>query len=368
MDSDDDDDVPLATRKAAAARPTKRARSSPGKSPVAPKPTAVSKAKEASPKQHSDQNYPALRPPMHPRRRYHARKGRTSSPQPAPGDSPTSAPVPKGNFVDVDYDELPTSPPRRSAASGAAGTSSTPPPKTKLEPVKKGTKTKEAIKDEGVGKVEKDTKQTSEKKLVKSGNTVKTEKAIKPTKTEKNAKADIANTLPENPAQRVKAETSRAGVTAQKDNIASKVPTTKTRAGKPGNSAKVDELANKNGLEDEVAASGPPRAPPRPRKVRAGAAKATQGGVAKPAIVNATEPDSVEVSPPSEIKTVRTHKDTSIVAVDAYETADIAIVVTDDATSSGILEFAVSAFSVVKATLTQYFSSPSMTSSPRNQK
>ena len=367
MNSDDDDDVSLATRKAAAVRPTKRARSSPGKSPAARKPTAVSNAKELSPKQHSDQNHPALRPPMRPRRRYHARKGRTSSPQPAPSDSPTPAPVPRGNFVDVDYDELPTSPPRRSTASGAAGKSSSPRPKTKLEPVK-GTKTKDTVKDDGVVKVEKDTKQTSEKKTVKSGNIVKAEKAIKPTKTEKNAKADTANTLPENPAQRVKAETSRAGMTVQKDDTVSKVPTTKTRAGKPGNSAKVDELANKKGLEDEVAANGPPRAPLRPCRAGAGAAKATQGGIAKPAIVNAIEPDSVEVSPPSEIKTVRTHKDTSIVAVDAYETADIAIVVTDDATSSGILEFAVSAFSVVKATLTQYFSSPSMTSSPRNQK
>ncbi|KAM5540703.1 hypothetical protein V8D89_005734 [Ganoderma adspersum] len=341
MESDDDDDVPLATRKAAAARPTKRARSSPGKSPVTPKPTAVPRAKESSPKQHSDQNYPALRPPMHPRRRYHARKGRASSPQPAPSNSPTPAPVSRGNFVDVDYDELPTSPPRRSAASGAAGKSSSPPPKTKLEPVKKDAKAKDAVKDEGVGKVEKATKQTSETKKVKSGNAVKAEKAIKPAKTEKTAKVDAANTLPEHPTQRGKAETSRAGKTAQKDNTTSKVPTTtKIRARKPGNSAKVDELANKNGLEDEVAANGPPRAPPRPRRAGAGATKAKEDA-AKSATVIATEPDSVEVSPPLERTTARTYEeDTSIAAADAYETADIAIVVTDDATSSGILEFA----------------------------
>ncbi|PIL36457.1 hypothetical protein GSI_00146 [Ganoderma sinense ZZ0214-1] len=338
---DDDDDVPLASLKNAAARPTKRARSSPDKSPVAPKAKTkpALKSKESPPKQRSDHDSLALRPPMRPRRRYHARKGRTSSPQPAPGDSSGSAPVSTRNCVDVDYDELPTSPPKRSAASGAAGKSSSTAPKTNLELVKKAAKaSKDVIKD-GVEKVEKATDQTTVKKA-KPGKTVKAEKANKPTKTENTNKARAVKTPPENSTQSMKLEKPRDGATARKDDATSKTSAkAKTKAQKPGDSTKESEVAKGDVLEDEVAESGPPRRP-RPRKAGAGTTKAKKDDVAVPAIVTATEPDLVAGSLPPERATARTYeKSTNMAVVDTNDTANVAIIAADGPRSSDIIEF-----------------------------
>nr|VWO96095.1 Zn(2)-C6 fungal-type domain-containing protein [Ganoderma boninense] len=341
VDSDSDSDVPLASRKRTAGRPTKRARSSPVKSPVAPQ---ASIPKESPPKQRTDHDSLALRPPAHARRRYHARKGRTSSPQLASGDSSGPVPAPIGNFVDVDYDELPTSPPRRAVASGAAGKSSSAARTTNVELGKKAAKAnKDLVEGEQVEKAENATNQTTLKKAAKLGKTVKAEKANMATKTEKVAKAGAAKTSPEGSALPMKLEKPRAGATAQKNDVpsnASAKTKTKTKTQKPGNSTKGGELAIDDGLRGDVAANGPPRVPPRPRRAGAGATKTKEKDVAKPAIVTATESDLVPgYPPPQKVKAQPYEGNTHIASVDIHDTVDAAIVATDCRTSSDIIDF-----------------------------
>ncbi|TBU29160.1 hypothetical protein BD311DRAFT_806382 [Dichomitus squalens] len=155
-----DDDAPLVPRDketASTARPAKRARtrsgSGSGFGPV--KSTAlVSKPthrdmSETSTKKRSDDS-PALRRPMQARKRYHARRARTSSPSQDAVDKlgSTSGPtvptgsVMKGTAVDIDYDELPAGPPQHSVPPAAAGTSCSPALSVRKVSAKKATMAK----------------------------------------------------------------------------------------------------------------------------------------------------------------------------------------------------------------------------------
>ncbi len=333
VDPDDDDD-PLASRKGAAARPVKRPRSSPGNSPVVSKTNAAPRAKVSSPQKPSDESL-ALRPPARPRRRYHARKGRASSP-PAASDSSGPTAVPKGNFVDVDYDKLP-SPPRPSATAGVVKKASSPAAKTKQEPVKTAAKTKEVIEGEGVKKVDKTRKRAGDKKTENSGDG----NTVKPTKTEKSAKVNATKASPANANRPTKHEKSRAVSMAQKDHATSKMSTTmKTRVPEPESSTNADKVANAHDPEG-AAIKTVPRGPPRPRRAGASATKAKEGDSIEPTVANALGPELVAVSPALERKRVRTDERDSSHAADTLDAADIAIAARNDTTSSDI-ELAVS--------------------------
>ncbi|KAI0751808.1 hypothetical protein C8Q80DRAFT_599396 [Daedaleopsis nitida] len=186
-DEDENDENVPPVSAADDARPAKRARTS----RAADHFSSVAQAPDEPKSKPTEQPSSVLRPAtaMRARKKYHARKGRTSSPAPALTDGLDleSGPRQKEKEKPVDYDALP-SPPR--AATAAAVPSSLAKKKAPQEKVTKTRKT--TAKSEKVSKTE----QASKREEIAQSNTAKVEKAGKATKREKVSKPETTDEVP----------------------------------------------------------------------------------------------------------------------------------------------------------------------------
>ncbi|KAI0717578.1 hypothetical protein C8T65DRAFT_737905 [Cerioporus squamosus] len=243
-----DENVPPGAADSEPARPTKRARTSP----------APSEPEDVKPKLQTDADAQVLRPAMRARKKYHARKGRTSSP------AEHSDAGSKTRFVD--YDALP-SPPRTSAAAAAAKA--------------------EAERDAQKGRAGKAGAADTVPKVVKAEKAENVDKSTK-------AKAEKATKPVEEKVTKPKA-TKTEGITKPEQSVkAEKAKKTTKGTKEPEKSKAVQDLAPP-AVADEPAATTV-RAPPRPRPVRAGATRNKTQENALPAEAKPESPRPVRTS------------------------------------------------------------------------